>query len=89
VRPQHSQAVAVGFSLRPCHFGASRESVIVIGDQFFTDILGREIFGSAAILEEPLGGRGNAGDRSPVGIRSAYRYRTAPCNVAELTMGVD
>jgi HAD superfamily phosphatase (TIGR01668 family) len=31
-----------------------RESVIVVGDQFFTDILGAKVFGLAAILVEPL-----------------------------------
>jgi HAD superfamily phosphatase (TIGR01668 family) len=34
-----------------------RESVIVIGDQLFTDILGAKLFGLAAILVEPLAGR--------------------------------
>jgi HAD superfamily phosphatase (TIGR01668 family) len=33
------------------------ESVIVIGDQLFTDILGAKMCGLAAILVEPLGGR--------------------------------
>ncbi len=31
-----------------------RESVIVVGDQLFTDILGAKLFGLAAILVEPL-----------------------------------
>ncbi len=31
-----------------------RESVIVVGDQFFTDVLGAKMFGLAAILVEPL-----------------------------------
>ncbi len=31
-----------------------RESVIVVGDQLFTDILGAKVFGLAAILVEPL-----------------------------------
>jgi uncharacterized protein len=34
-----------------------RESVIVIGDQLFTDILGAKMFGLAAILVEPLARR--------------------------------
>jgi HAD superfamily phosphatase (TIGR01668 family) len=34
-----------------------RDAVIVIGDQFFTDILGAKICGLAAILVEPLAGR--------------------------------
>jgi len=34
-----------------------RESVIVIGDQLFTDILGAKMFGLAAILVEPLAAR--------------------------------
>jgi HAD superfamily phosphatase (TIGR01668 family) len=34
-----------------------RESVIVIGDQLFTDILGAKFFGLAAILVEPLAAR--------------------------------
>jgi HAD superfamily phosphatase (TIGR01668 family) len=31
-----------------------RQSVIVVGDQLFTDILGAKLFGLAAILVEPL-----------------------------------
>jgi HAD superfamily phosphatase (TIGR01668 family) len=34
-----------------------RERVVVIGDQFFTDVLGAKFFGLTAILVPPLGGR--------------------------------
>jgi hypothetical protein len=34
-----------------------RESVVVIGDQLFTDVLGAKLFGLSAILVEPLAAR--------------------------------
>jgi HAD superfamily phosphatase (TIGR01668 family) len=34
-----------------------RERVVVIGDQFFTDVLGAKMFGLRVILVPPLGGR--------------------------------
>lgn len=35
----------------------SRDRVVVIGDQFFTDVLGAKLFGLPVILVPPLGGR--------------------------------
>jgi predicted HAD superfamily phosphohydrolase YqeG len=34
-----------------------RERVVVIGDQFFTDVLGAKLLGIRVILVPPLGGR--------------------------------
>ena len=34
-----------------------RDRVVVIGDQFFTDVLGAKLFGLPVILVPPLGGR--------------------------------
>lgn len=34
-----------------------RERVVVVGDQFFTDVLGAKLFGLSVILIPPLGGR--------------------------------
>jgi uncharacterized protein len=46
-----------GFRRALAVLGLPRQSVIVVGDQLFTDILGAKIFGLAAILVEPLVGR--------------------------------
>jgi HAD superfamily phosphatase (TIGR01668 family) len=47
----------VGFRRALRLLALPRRSVVVIGDQLFTDILGAKMFGLAAILVEPLVGR--------------------------------
>jgi HAD superfamily phosphatase (TIGR01668 family) len=37
--------------------GLPRDRVVVIGDQYFTDVLGAKLFGMHVILVPPLGGR--------------------------------
>jgi HAD superfamily phosphatase (TIGR01668 family) len=55
--PNARKPLPSGFRRALAILALPRESVIVIGDQLFTDILGAKIFGLAAIFVEPLGGR--------------------------------
>jgi HAD superfamily phosphatase (TIGR01668 family) len=52
--PNARKPLPAGFRRALATLALPRQSVIVVGDQLFTDILGAKIFGLAAILVEPL-----------------------------------
>jgi HAD superfamily phosphatase (TIGR01668 family) len=55
--PNARKPLRSGFRRALAVLALPRESVIVIGDQLFTDILGARLSGLAAILVEPLAAR--------------------------------
>lgn len=54
--PNARKPLPAGFRRALALLALPRKSVIVVGDQLFTDILGAKLFGLAAILVEPLEG---------------------------------
>jgi hypothetical protein len=52
--PNARKPLPSGFRRALALLALPRESVIVVGDQLFTDVFGAKLFGLAAILVEPL-----------------------------------
>jgi HAD superfamily phosphatase (TIGR01668 family) len=52
--PNARKPLPTGFRRALVRLELPRKSVIVVGDQLFTDILGAKVFGLAAILVEPI-----------------------------------
>ena len=55
--PNARKPLPFGFRRALDMLGLSRECVVVIGDQFFTDVLGAKLLRLHVILVPPLGGR--------------------------------